>query len=79
MSNNPLPISHLRAAINAQLALWDALRALEHAAGAREAPSWDDIVQELAIGCDESTDELTDEILVEALAELNSPPTTSFR
>lgn len=71
MVNPPLP--HLRAAINAQLALWDALRALEHAAGERENPSWDDIVRTLAIECDESADELSDDQIVWATSVSSAP------
>ncbi len=70
-------IPHLRTAINAQLALWDALRALEKVAGERTDPSWDDIVQLLAIECDASADELTDDALIDAID--SQPPTTSFR
>ena len=72
-------LHNLRAAINAQLALWDALRALEHAAGERENSSWDDIVRTLAIECDESADELSDADLIDAIVQLTPPPTTSFR
>ena len=72
-------LHNLRAAINAQLALWDALRALEHAAGERETPSWADIVRTLAIECDESADELSDADLIDAIVQLTPPQTTSFR
>ena len=68
MTDEQLP--HLRAAINAQLALWNALRALDDVAGVRANPSWDDFVTELAIGCDASADELSDDDLATAIAEL---------
>lgn len=70
---NPLSTIDLRAAINAPLTLWDALRALEHAAGERENPAWDDIVQELAIGCDDSADELSDDQIASATSVSPAP------
>lgn len=67
------PRPHLRAAINAQLALWDALRALEHAAGERANPSWDDFVVKLAVGCDASADELSDDQIASATSVSHAP------
>lgn len=67
----------LRAAIGAQLALWDALRDLEHTIGERQNPSWDDIVVLLASECDASADELTDAALLDALASGAQPPASA--
>jgi hypothetical protein len=67
-NNSDKYLPHLRAAINAQLALWEALRALEDVAGEREEPAWDDIIRTLAIECDESADELSDSQIAAAIS-----------
>ncbi len=60
-------VALLRAAVDAQLALWETLRALEDAIG-EGSPSVDDLVQALAIGCDGSATEWSDDQIAEMLA-----------
>lgn len=65
-----LALPLIRAAIDHQLSLWDALRVAEVLVGERAVTGLDDIVQELAIACDRSSAELADEEILSRLPHL---------